>query len=518
MNTLFLGRNTFHTIAYLIAVLAMAYTSLLNAAQVVTPSEQIQFVEAGNTVDINVNYDISSPETSNEVGLGLRVHFDSSQISFVEINSALNNALQPIGSVQDDFFNDDNDADTDRFFIVAWIDYTGNWPGNISLPSSLVNTRFLSSQAFADSTSINFTVSSTSGDANFESTSQLLCRKPEAYIDAVNNLYDEGSTINFDIRLDVALPLECGAIEINYEISGTASEGADYEAIANSVTMPAGQKVTSISLKTINDTEVEDDKTITLSLLSSTSNTVNAGSGSQSTTLVSDDSDVSIAVSDSQLSENSANNTATITISRNGNLDNALTVNFESSGTATLGQDVNLTQTNSITIPSNQASATFTLNVINDTNAEDTETFTINLLSSNNYQLSENNSISLSIVDNDEICVDIDGNGKVDALTDGLTLTRYLIGLRGDSLIQNTLAVDATRTTSEEVTNFIEGQLPSTCYDIDGNNKNDALTDGLLLIRYLVGFRGNDLINGVLSNDATRTSGDAIAAYIESII
>ena len=30
---------------------------------------------------------------------------------------------------------------------------------------------------------------------------------------------------------------------------------------------------------------------------------------------------------------------------------------------------------------------------------------------------------------------DIDGNGEVDALTDGLMLLRYLFNLRGDSLI-----------------------------------------------------------------------------------
>ena len=50
---------------------------------------------------------------------------------------------------------------------------------------------------------------------------------------------------------------------------------------------------------------------------------------------------------------------------------------------------------------------------------------------------------------------DIDGNGQIDALTDGLLMLRYLFGLEGDTLIKGVIARDATRTTSDE----IEGQL-----------------------------------------------------------
>ena len=45
---------------------------------------------------------------------------------------------------------------------------------------------------------------------------------------------------------------------------------------------------------------------------------------------------------------------------------------------------------------------------------------------------------------------DIDGNGEIDALTDGLLLTlRYLFGLEGETLVAGVVAADATRTTSE---------------------------------------------------------------------
>ena len=44
---------------------------------------------------------------------------------------------------------------------------------------------------------------------------------------------------------------------------------------------------------------------------------------------------------------------------------------------------------------------------------------------------------------------DIDGNGEIDALTDGLLTHGYLFGLEGETLVAGVVAADATRTTSE---------------------------------------------------------------------
>jgi len=55
---------------------------------------------------------------------------------------------------------------------------------------------------------------------------------------------------------------------------------------------------------------------------------------------------------------------------------------------------------------------------------------------------------------------DIDGNGAVDPLTDGLLLIRYLFGLRGDSLIAGAVAPCATRNTADQIQTHIAGQIP----------------------------------------------------------
>ena len=54
-------------------------------------------------------------------------------------------------------------------------------------------------------------------------------------------------------------------------------------------------------------------------------------------------------------------------------------------------------------------------------------------------------------------------------------------------------------------------------FDIDGNGQADAFTDGLLLLRYLFGLRGESLIAGAIRADATRTAAQDIETYVESL-
>ena len=112
--------------------------------------------------------------------------------------------------------------------------------------------------------------------------------------------------------------------------------------------------------------------------------------------------------------------------------------------------------------------------------------------------------------------IDLDGNEKYDALTDGLLLLRGMFGLDGSSLVTGTLASDAVYTDSVDIEARIE--ILGDLLDIDGNGQIDALSDGLLTLRYLFGLEGDTLINGVLAGDATRTSAEEIEAYIETLM
>ena len=54
--------------------------------------------------------------------------------------------------------------------------------------------------------------------------------------------------------------------------------------------------------------------------------------------------------------------------------------------------------------------------------------------------------------------------------------------------------------------------------DVDDNGEVDALTDTLLISRYVFGFRGEALIDGAIGEGATRTSSEEIEAYLEALI
>ena len=62
------------------------------------------------------------------------------------------------------------------------------------------------------------------------------------------------------------------------------------------------------------------------------------------------------------------------------------------------------------------------------------------------------------------------------------------------------------------------GTIPLKILDIDADGNVDALTDGLIIIRYLFGLRGQALINGAIADNALRTEAADVEAYIQSLM
>ena len=107
---------------------------------------------------------------------------------------------------------------------------------------------------------------------------------------------------------------------------------------------------------------------------------------------------------------------------------------------------------------------------------------------------------------------DIDGSNQVDALGDGLLVMRYLFDFEGAPLTDGALSEESTKTDPTEIQIHIQNQEMQL--DIDGDNQREALSDGLLLIRYLFEFRGSSLIDGAVSPGAPRHTAEQIEAYI----
>lgn len=121
---------------------------------------------------------------------------------------------------------------------------------------------------------------------------------------------------------------------------------------------------------------------------------------------------------------------------------------------------------------------------------------------------------------------DIDDNGIVDVDTDGVLLIRRLAGFSGAALIDGALGEDAQRTDAAAIAAYIDDLRNAEFLDDDGkavesldidgdNGKASALGDGILLARFMAGVRGNELIQDVIPDDATRTSVSEIETYIQ---
>jgi hypothetical protein len=147
--------------------------------------------------------------------------------------------------------------------------------------------------------------------------------------------------------------------------------------------------------------------------------------------------------------------------------------------------------------------------------AADVDTLTIGFSSSSNasgYSF-QGDSTEINVIG---ATWDFDGNGSADALTDGLLLVRYAFGLRGDKLVGDDVVADDSTLTAQE----IEAKITEAqdIADIDGNGTVDPLSDGLLLLRHLFGFSGESLVKGVVHPDGSRQSAEEITSYMNGFM
>tara|TARA_B100000787_G_C16195425_1_gene300426 strand:+ start:170 stop:4123 length:3954 start_codon:yes stop_codon:yes gene_type:complete len=112
----------------------------------------------------------------------------------------------------------------------------------------------------------------------------------------------------------------------------------------------------------------------------------------------------------------------------------------------------------------------------------------------------------------------LDARYAYDSDSDGMPdAWELLYGLNPNDAADATSDQDNDGATALE--EFLAGTIPSgAMLDIDGNGSVDALTDGLLVLRYLFGLTGDSLIAGVVAEDAKRTTADELEQYMEDLL
>lgn len=111
--------------------------------------------------------------------------------------------------------------------------------------------------------------------------------------------------------------------------------------------------------------------------------------------------------------------------------------------------------------------------------------------------------------------LDIDVNTAYDTQTDGLMVMRYLFGLRGASVTTGALGASPGQSDPVQISIYLNDILPYL--DVDGNGAVDALTDGLLIVRNLLGLTGTALTQGAIGAGAIRTTAADVQNYLTTL-
>jgi CHRD domain/Bacterial Ig-like domain (group 3)/Divergent InlB B-repeat domain len=114
--------------------------------------------------------------------------------------------------------------------------------------------------------------------------------------------------------------------------------------------------------------------------------------------------------------------------------------------------------------------------------------------------------------------LDVDVDGNTSALTDGLLVLRYMLGLRGTALVSGALnTAGAARVDPTTIETVLQRMINSKQLDIDGNGASEASTDGVLLLRAMLGYTDTAVTdNAIGTGTPTRSDWASIRTYLNS--
>ena len=194
-----------------------------------------------------------------------------------------------------------------------------------------------------------------------------------------------------------------GPLTLFYTVAGTATSGADYAALAGSVTFAAGSTVADVLIQPLDDTLVEPSETISVTLLPRPAYSV-TGANTAAVSLASDDRPLPVVgVSSAMITEGHAGRRVMLfSIALSGRSSVPVTVTWATTDeTATAGRDY-LAAGGRITFAPGQTRRTVGVAVLGDRVVEADETFRIGLMSPVNATLSATASRGLGTIRNDD--------------------------------------------------------------------------------------------------------------------
>lgn len=190
-------------------------------------------------------------------------------------------------------------------------------------------------------------------------------------------------------------------VTVNYSITGTAERGSsgDYTLSPQPLVIPKGKVRQEIDVALVDDIIDEDDETIILTLDSVSVGTL--GSLDRHTfTIYDEDSQPEVSFEKSSQTKVETAGNASVQIHLSGPSSKDITIPLTYSGNATMGEDYNASVTDVI-IPAGGTSATFTVDLLNDSEYDPGESILISIGSPVNGVLGEITEHEINITDDE---------------------------------------------------------------------------------------------------------------------
>jgi Subtilase family/Domain of unknown function (DUF4114)/Calx-beta domain/PA-IL-like protein len=299
---------------------------------------------------------------------------------------------------------------------------------------------------------------------------------------------------------------------VYYSVSGSATNGSDYNALSGYATIPAGQTSVNVPINVIDDAIVENPENVTINL--SSSSNYSLGSSTSGTVLIYDNdvptkSTISLSTSDWYASETSPSatpNPGKFTVTRaGGNNSKAETVYYSVTGTAANGGDYNYLS-GSATISAGQTSVDIPINVFNDSLYEATEFVNVSLYSNSSYNLSSSTTGTVWIYDNDSppVTVSVPAsnpffNSGIDVkIGEKLTISSSGLVKYGYGGFEGSLLVDSNGERYSENGSFLFGKK---------NDPNAVVSGAIGALIGKIGINGTPFLIGASNQIPATTSG-----------
>ena len=469
----------------------------------VLPTRPI-FVEPGDKVKFDIFVGGGSTNAAQATGLGLCLQYAASVMGNPRIANESWDAL--IGTGQSLWLQGCNRGgfvfNADAQVIHAWVRYIGvGWPVGL-LPFKLYDAEFTVASHPVGSTQIGFASSSVPPGYQFVPDPTLvLCGKPR--VSAVR-IADGSPAAKFRVELSVPVPAHCGVggqFPVRAELAGTSvrpgQRNVDFTVTGDGVEIDGdglkinflanGQQSQAIvSVRPVSGTVPQNGDALRMQFL--------AGTGNYRF----DPAETREAIAAVSMA------THTLQVSTNGKGSGTVTSNvpgivcgIDCSHAFLDGSVVSLAAT-----PATGSTFVGWLGACTGRGA---------------CYIAMTDATAVSATFGSEatkLGLDVDGNTSVDAITDALLLMRSMFGLTGSALANGAVGSGAARSTPQQLLDRLGEIYP--LLDIDGNGKVEALTDGLMLFRYFNGLRGAALIVGAVGSGAIRTTSAQIEAYIQN--